>query len=79
MSESTIHSVRISFGPGRKPLHAGDRRTTKKHGPQIRIPLVDRFGRYCVSGSRQLYEWASITGIDKSWHYLLTAEERGAL
>lgn len=47
------------MGPQRKKPKAGDRRTTKKHGEQVRI-LLKHNGAYVVSRGRNLYEWVSI-------------------
>ena len=52
--------IRMTFStssPRKKPT-AGDRRTTKKHGDQVRVHLRHS-GMMVVSGSRYVYEWVS--------------------
>jgi len=55
--------IHISTTPSKRKPRAGDLRHTKKHGPQVRVPVVVREGPYrgawVVSGGRQCYEWVS--------------------
>lgn len=51
-----ITSMRCYTGSRRTEPKSGDVRTTKKHGVQIRVPVVHD-GRWVVSGGRQCYEW----------------------
>ena len=55
--------IHISTTPARRRPQAGDTRTTKKHGPQVRIPVRVTHGTYAgafvVSNGRQCYEWVS--------------------
>lgn len=65
--------IRIHFrsGPTRRKPKVGDRRTTKKHGLQIRV-VETHNGMWVRSGSRYVYEWRlpkSLVGT--SWAYLL--------
>ena len=78
--------TRIHFITGRpRPVQrTGDRRTTKKHGLQIRIPAYvhDSLGRrvgYDCTGGRQRYEWVSVDKLPADYLYLLTPEERSTL
>ena len=64
MIEPRITSIRFYSGPLRKTPKFGDRRTTKKHGEQIRVFSMakDIHGRiigYDCTGGRQNYEWVS--------------------
>jgi len=59
-----ITSIRYFTAPRRKAPATGDLRETKKHGKQIRLPMMarDHRGRvlgYLCNGGRQNYEWAS--------------------
>lgn len=81
-----VTSMRITYATGdvgSKPK-AGDRRTTKKHGVQIRVQRMARdwqgkpIGRI-VSGRRPCFDWRTPRELDPWDHYLLTAEERAAL
>ncbi|SAL01636.1 hypothetical protein AWB80_08172 [Caballeronia pedi] len=77
--------IHISFGPTRKKPRVGDRRTTKKHGTQVRVMKMARDGRgniigHDCTGGRQLYEWVSLEDAAKQGNsYLLTREERDAI
>lgn len=77
--------IHISFGPTRKKPRVGDRRTTKKHGEQIRVFRMARDARgnvigYDCTGGSQKYDWVPLRDAAKHGvaHYL-TAEERKAL
>lgn len=69
------------LGPQRTKPKVGDRRTTKKHGLQIRIQAAARnargevVGRLVTNGRPDFY-WCEPHNIE--WHdrYLLTPEER---
>ncbi|MBC7602755.1 MAG: hypothetical protein H7255_08870 [Ramlibacter sp.] len=55
------HGIRMTFStakPRRLPI-AGDRRTTKRHGEQVRVHSTHN-GMWIVSGSRYVYDWVSI-------------------
>lgn len=82
MKVTTIH---FTSGPPPRPKpKAGDRRTTKRHGPQVRVMKVARNTRgepigYDCTGGRQRYEWVSLAEAAKGGNgYLLTKEERAA-
>ncbi|KVD71815.1 hypothetical protein WK57_30460 [Burkholderia ubonensis] len=74
--------LHVRYGPARKKPRVGDRRTTKKHGEQIRVFRMARDMRgniigYDCTGGRQLYDWVPISearthGAAHHW----TAEER---
>lgn len=55
--------ITITAGPARKMPRPGDTRTTKKHGPQVRVPVAVQHGpnkgAYVVSRGRQCYAWVS--------------------
>ncbi len=60
----TIRMTFYSGPPPRQKPRAGDRRTTKKHGEQVRVPRIatDHRGRaigYDWTGGRQNYDWVS--------------------
>jgi hypothetical protein len=73
--------IHISYGPARKKPRVGDRRTTKKHGEQIRVFRMARWngrviGYDCTNG-RQQYDWVPLADAHKhgmSHHW--TPEER---
>lgn len=69
-------AVTVRSQPNRPKPKQGDRRTTKKHGLQIRIMKRDSHGSFIVSGGRQLYEWVSPSAIPHQCAHLLTDEER---
>lgn len=79
-----VTSVRVTYGEPRKQPKAGDRRTTKTHGVQIRVQRMARdwqgkpIGRI-VSSGRPCYDWRTPRELDPWNHYLLTADERAAL
>lgn len=79
-----VTSVRVAYGAPRKQPKAGDRRTTKTHGVQIRVQRMARdwqgkpIGRI-VSGGRPCYDWRTPRELDPWDHYHLTADERAAL
>lgn len=70
-----IHILR----PQRRRPQVGDRRTTKRHGLQIRVVVTH--GGMWVCGSRgYLHEWrtpAQLLGT--RWEYLINDEERSAI
>jgi hypothetical protein len=77
--------IHISFGPTRKKPRVGDRRTTKKHGEQIRVFRMARDTRgnvigYDCTGGSQKYDWVPLHDAAKhgAAHHL-TAEERAAI
>lgn len=50
----------------------GDRRTTKKHGLQIRV-VETHYGMWAKSGSRYSYDWRKPSElVGTQWAYLLT-------
>lgn len=68
--------IHISTVPQRRRPKLGDRRTTKKHGDQIRVPVLVRNSRgeaigYDCTGGRQRYEWISVDNVPERWRYLL--------
>jgi hypothetical protein len=79
-----VTSIRFYSGPVRRQPRVGDRRTTKKHGLQIRVfkmvksPWGETLGYDCTGG-RQRYEWKAPAELGLSDRHLLTAEERKAL
>jgi hypothetical protein len=74
--------ITVIYGPTRKKPRVGDRRTTKKHGEQIRVfkMVTDMRGNvigYDCTGGRQRYEWIPVTeAVAKGYGYLLTPAER---
>jgi hypothetical protein len=52
--------IHISYSPARKKPMVGDRRTTKKHGEQIRV-FERSQGCYVVSNGRPCYQWVPIS------------------
>lgn len=78
-----IH-IQYSSSPARKKPRAGDRRTTKKHGLQIRVQTIIKPspglpGGWLYSNGRPVYEWAKPEDLlGGFWDYLLTPEERAA-
>lgn len=74
--------IHISYGPARKKPKFGDRRTTKKHGEQIRVFRMVRDTRgnvigYDCTGGSQKYDWVPIADAAKhgAGHHL-TKEEK---
>lgn len=72
--------IHISYGPSRKKPRVGDRRTTKKHGEQIRVFRRTLCGAYDCTGGSQKYDWVPLRDAPKhgAAHHL-TAEERAAI
>lgn len=73
----------MSSAPARKVPKTGDRRVTKKHGLQIRIPEICQFGpgkgARVYRGGRPGFEWCKLAYLPRIYHHYLTAEERAAL
>lgn len=68
--------IYISNVPQRRKPQAGDRRITKKHGEQVRVPVLVHNLRgepigYNCTGGRQNYEWISIDKVPERWRHLL--------
>lgn len=74
-----VRFARLS-GPTRKPPRAGDRRTTKKHGLQIRVHVRSQ-GMLMMGGGHRyyLFEWRKPADLETCDQNLLTADERAAL
>lgn len=76
-------TIRYSSAPARAKPKVGDRRLTKKHGLQIRVPMVCTTGPHAgariYSNGRPRYEWAKPHELRPLYHYLLTTEEKAAL
>jgi hypothetical protein len=53
-SNTRIHIM----APQRRNPKAGDRRVTKKHGDQVRVPVYHD-GMRVVTGSRPWFEWVA--------------------
>lgn len=77
--------VRYHTGSSKTKPKAGDRRTTKMHGLQIRVQCMARdfrtgapIGRIVRAG-RPVFDWRKPIELDPWDHYLLTADERAAL
>lgn len=74
--------IHISYGPARKVPRVGDRRTTKKHGEQIRVYRMARNSRGVVIGynctnGRQQYDWVPLAdALKHGLSHHLTLEER---
>lgn len=71
--------IHITTAQQRPRQQTGDRRTTKKHGEQIRLPVMVKNSRgepigYDCTGGRQNYEWVSVEKVPDRWHYLLKQE-----
>ena len=67
--------ITISTAPSRRKPQIGDRRTTKKHGEQIRLPVMVHNHKgepvgYDCTGGRQNYEWVSIDKLPARWQFL---------
>lgn len=59
------------LAPKRRRPKIGDRRTTKKHGLQIRV-VETHNGMWVCSGSRYRYEWRKPSDlVGKQWANLL--------
>ena len=70
--------INIRTTPPRKEPEKGDRRTTKKHGLQIRVQEYSDIYRAWVvnSNGRPRYNWVDIDSLDVRDRWLLTKEER---
>jgi len=71
--------IQITTAPQRRRPKTGDRRTTKKHGEQIRLPVMVHNSRgepvgYDCTGGRQNYHWVSVDKVPARWRYLLKRE-----
>ena len=65
--------IHILHGAARSKPRTGDRRFTKKHGLQIRIPVIHN-GLRVVSAGRQLYTWCNPGELpNRGFQYLLDA------
>lgn len=72
-----VTRITIYSGPAPRPKpKVGDRRTTKKHGVQIRIFERCRYGHLVDSRGRSRYEWVGIADLPDEYRYLLTTEEK---
>jgi hypothetical protein len=71
----TIH---YRSAPVREKPKTGDRRTTKKYGLQIRVPLRHD-GMRVYSNGRPCFQWLNLEELPALYYYLLTAEEKAAL
>lgn len=75
-----VKSMRVIYGEPRKKPKAGDRRTTKTHGVQIRVQSMARdwqgrpIGRI-VSNGRPCFDWRVPCDLEPWDHHLLTAQE----
>lgn len=66
----------IILGQQHRRPQIGDRRTTKKHGPQIRVVETTSGGMWVQSGSRYRYDWRSPQQLVGTWwSYLLKPGE----
>ena len=66
-----ITSIRYSRTPYRKKPEIGDKRTTKKHGLQIRVVRTTQGGSWLRADRGYLYEWRDPQSlIGTQWHYL---------
>jgi len=63
--------IRITTTPYRKPPALGDRRTTKKHGEQIRIFEPCRAGMLVNSRGKPFYCWVDVADLPERYSYLL--------
>lgn len=80
-----VVSVRYYTSSSKPKPKAGDRRTTKAHGLQIRVQCMARdfmtgkpLGRM-VSNGRPVFGWRKPIELDPWDYYLLTADERAHL
>lgn len=78
-------NIHISTTAERPKPKAGDRRTTKRHGLQIRVQCMARdfsgknpVGRVVQNG-RPVFDWRRPDQLDAWDHHHLTTEERAAL
>lgn len=77
--DPTIISVRYSTTRYRPKPQLGDRRTTKKHGLQIRIVETNSDGAWIRGYSGYYYCWCKPKElIGTRFEYLLTDEEKRA-
>ena len=87
--ETTVrpHVVRVRYytGSSKPKPKAGDRRTTKTHGLQIRVQCMARdfrtgapIGRIVRAG-RPVFDWRKPLELDPWDHYHLTDAERALL
>lgn len=74
-----ITSFSYSCTPVRKEPRTGDRRTTKKHGLQIRIPERINGCTHVNSRGKPYYVWVKPADLPTVYHYLLSKEERETL
>lgn len=79
-----IVSVRYYATTSKPRPKAGDRRTTKKHGMQIRVQCMARdwmngkpIGRM-VSNGRPVFDWRKPLELDPWDYHLLTEDERAS-
>jgi len=77
------HVVRVRYytGTGKPKPKAGDRRTTKKHGLQIRVQCLARDWTgapigLLVRGGRPVFEWREPRHLAKWDRYLLSHDEK---
>jgi hypothetical protein len=64
------------LAPQRRKPQIGDRRTTKKHGLQIRV-IETHNGMWVRSGSRYRYDWRKPEQlVGTRWEHLLNADDR---
>jgi hypothetical protein len=78
-----VTRIVITSTPARPKPKTGDRRVTKKHGLQIRIPQVCTFGpgagARIYSNGRPCFEWRKPADLPRIYRHYLTAEERASL
>lgn len=71
-----IDSIRFYYGKTRSAPKTGDRRVTKKHGMQIRIPVKHNGAFVTNSRGKFTFRWKTIQQVYGTyWHYLLTQDE----
>lgn len=79
-----VTRIQITYSQPRSKPKAGDRRTTKTYGVQIRVQRMARdwrgnpIGRIVRNG-KPCYDWRTPRQLDPWDHHWLTEEERAAL
>lgn len=80
-----LTSMRVTYGEPRKQPKAGDRRTTKTHGLQIRVQCMARDFRTgapigcIVRNGRPVFDWRKPLELDPWDYHHLTDAERALL
>lgn len=72
-----IMEIHIRKNKPRKEPFAGERRTTKKHGEQIRVQeYSDVYKAWVVANGKPCYKWVCPEDLEPMYHQYLTKEEK---